>query len=341
VAADPSIDAVIVIYIPPLEHDAPPVADAIIASIDALARPIPVLTCFMSARGVPEQLSRPGVRIPSYAYPEQAAIALAHAADHGAWRMRPESATPTLLGIREDEAHAVIAGALARGDEGWLTHDEVSSLLDCYGLPSVRSISVAAAEDAVEAAGRIGAPIALKAAGPLHKTDVQAVRLDVAPADVLEVAQAMGEHLRSGGHPLEGFVVQEMVHDAAEMLVGVVVDPIFGPVIAVGSGGVTVELTRDIAVRVAPLTDLDAREMVRELVTFPLLDGFRGATPKDVGALEDVILRVGALADDHPEITEMDCNPVMVLPRGAAIVDARIRVRLAEPEPRFVARAGE
>ena len=341
VANDPAIDAVIVIYIPPLEHDAPPIADAIVEAIGELDRPIPVLSCFMSARGVPDQLAQPGVRIPSYAYPEQAAIALAHAADHGAWRRRPPSETPTLVGIREDEAHAVIAEALARGDEGWLTHDEVGVLLDCYGLPSVRSISVATAEEAAEAAGRIGTPVALKAAGPLHKTDVQAVRLDVAPADVLEAANAMAEHLTAGGHPLDGFVVQEMVHDAAEMLVGCAVDPIFGPVIAVGSGGVTVELTQDVSVRVAPLTGLDAQEMIRELTTFPLLDGFRGATTKDVGALEDVILRVGAMADDHPEIVEMDCNPVMVLPRGAAIVDARIRVRLAEPEPRFAGRAGE
>ena len=193
----------------------------------------------------------------------------------------------------------------------------------------------------MEAAGRIGAPVALKALGPLHKTDAQAVRLDVAPGDVLDAARAMAEHLREHELPLEGFVVQEMVRDAAEMLVGCVVDPVFGPVIAVGSGGVTVELTQDVAVRVAPLTDLDAQEMVRELTTFPLLDGFRGASKKDVGALEDVILRVGALADGHPEIVEMDCNPVMVLPRGAAIVDARIRVRLAEPEPRFAGRAGE
>ncbi len=341
VAADPMIDAVIVIYIPPLEHDAPPVAAAIVEAIGSLERQIPVLTCFMSARGVPEELSRPGVRIPSYAYPEQAAIALAHATDHGSWRMGPAGVIPHLIGVREDEAHAVVAAALARGGDEWLTHDEVTALLDCYGLPSVRSVSAATADEAMEAAGRIGAPVALKALGPLHKTDAQAVRLDVAPGDVLDAATAMAEHLREHKLPLEGFVVQEMVRDAAEVLVGCVVDPIFGPVIAVGSGGVTVELTQDVAVRVAPLTDLDVMEMVRELTTFPLLDGFRGATKKDVRALEDVILRVGALADGHPEIVEMDCNPVMVLPRGAAIVDARIRVRLAEPEPRFAGRAGE
>jgi acyl-CoA synthetase (NDP forming) len=96
---------------------------------------------------------------------------------------------------------------------------------------------------------------------------------------------------------------------------------------------VTVELTRDIAVRVAPVTDLEAAEMVRSLATFPLLDGFRGSTTKDVRALEDVILRISAMASDQPEIAEVDCNPVMVLDRGAAVVDARVHVRLSAPRP--------
>jgi acyl-CoA synthetase (NDP forming) len=150
----------------------------------------------------------------------------------------------------------------------------------------------------------------------------------------------MADRLRGAGHPLEGFVVQEMASGGVEVLVGAATDPVFGPVVAVGSGGVAVELTRDIAVRVAPVTDRDAHEMLRELATFPLLDGFRGAPAMDVPALEDVILRIGALADHHPEIVEMDCNPVIVLPRGIAVVDARVRVRVPEPEPPITARAG-
>ncbi len=139
VAADPGIDALIVIYIPPLEQDAPPIARAMIEAIDGLDRKIPVLTCFMSARGIPEELRGPHVRIPSYAYPEQAAIALAHAAQHGAWRSKPDGAIPQLHGIREDEAHAIIAAALERG-ESWLTPEEVAGLLDCYGLDRVREV---------------------------------------------------------------------------------------------------------------------------------------------------------------------------------------------------------
>lgn len=138
----------------------------------------------------------------------------------------------------------------------------------------------------------------------------------------------MTARIASTGESLEGFVVQELVAGGVEMLVGLVADPDFGPIVACGAGGVNVELTRDVAVRVAPLTDVDAAEMIRGLATFPLLDGYRGAAPRDVRALEDVLLRVSALAAQHPAISEMDCNPVLVLERGAAIVDARVRVRV-------------
>jgi acyl-CoA synthetase (NDP forming) len=123
------------------------------------------------------------------------------------------------------------------------------------------------------------------------------------------------------------------------MLVGVAHDPLFGPVVACSAGGTTVELVRDVAVRVTPITDRDATEMVRSLRTFPLLEGFRGAPKADVAALEEVILRVGTLVDAHPSIAEMDCNPVMVLPRGALIVDARVRVQEASQLKPLAARA--
>jgi acyl-CoA synthetase (NDP forming) len=129
-----------------------------------------------------------------------------------------------------------------------------------------------------------------------------------------------------------------MVEGGVEMLVGVVHDPLFGPVVACSVGGTTVELVRDVAVRVTPITDLDATEMVRSLRTFPLLEGFRGAPPADVRALEEVILRLGALVDAHPAIAEMDCNPVLVLPRGALVVDARIRVQTVAPDQPLAAR---
>jgi len=338
VAADPHVDALIVIYIPPLEADAPEVARQMVEAIGAIGGTIPVLTCFMSARGLPDALSAPGVRIPSYAFPEQAAIALAHAADHGEWRRRPAGTVPRFPGIREDEAAAVIAGALERGD-AWLEPDEITRLFSCYGIPIATTLSAGTPAAAAEAAASLRGPVVLKAVGPVHKTEVGAVRLGVAVTDVASEASDMARRIEEQGETLEGFVVQELVADGVEMLVGMTADPEFGPIIACGAGGVTVELIRDVAVGVAPVTDREASGMVRSLATFPLLDGFRGASAKDVAALEDVVLRVSALAVDQPAIVEMDCNPVMVLERGSVVVDARVRVSPPAPRAPFAGRA--
>ena len=339
VAADPGVDALVVLYIPPLEDDAPGVAHSMVEAIGSLERRIPVLTCFMSARGLPAALSAPGVQIPSFAFPEQAAIALAHAWQHGAWRERPAGVVPAIPGIRSDEAAAVIASALTRGD-GWLEPTEVAELFDCYGLPTARQVRVSTGDEAAAAAATMRGTVARKAVGPLHKTDVGAVQLGLHSTELAAAVAAMAERIRGLSEPLEGFVVQEMVEGGTEMFVGMTADPDFGPIVACGSGGVTIELTRDVAVRMAPLTDLDAREMVRSLATFPLLDGFRGASRKDAGALEDVILRVSAMALEQPAIAEMDCNPVIVLERGAVIVDARVNVRAPALEPPRAGRVG-
>jgi len=125
------------------------------------------------------------------------------------------------------------------------------------------------------------------------------------------------------------------------MLAGVSVDPLLGPLVACGAGGTAVEVLGDVAVRLAPVTDREAHEMVRSLSTFPLLDGYRGAPRADIAALEDVLLRLGALADAHPEVAELDCNPVVVSERGATPVDARVRVEPAPPGPLWPALGAE
>jgi acetyl coenzyme A synthetase (ADP forming)-like protein len=337
-ASDPEVDALIVIYIPPLEAQAPDVARHMVDAIRDVERRIPLLTCFMSSRGIPDELRGADLGIPSFSYPEQAAIALAHATAYGVWRERSEGEVPELVGLQEDEATAILATALERG-EGWLTHAEVARLLRCYGLPLAREETATTPDEAGDAASNFTGPIALKAIGPVHKTEVEAVRLGLAPDQrVRDEAAAMAERITAAGEPVEGFVLQEMVGKGVEMLVGVVADPLFGPVVACGAGGTAVELTRDVAVRVAPLTDVDAREMVSSLATAPLLDGFRGSPPADVPALLDVIHRVSAMALAHPAIAEMDLNPAIVLPHGAAIVDARVKVRVPGPTAPFADR---
>jgi len=148
----------------------------------------------------------------------------------------------------------------------------------------------------------------------------------------------MATALSARGITPEGFLVQEMVPAGVEMIVGVVHDPQFGPVIACGAGGVLVELLRDVSVRLTPLNAEDAEEMVQSLKTYPLLTGFRGQPAHDAAALQDALLRVSALVEDLPQIVELDCNPIMVLRRGAAVIDARVRVAPYEPPPLAAAR---
>ena len=126
--------------------------------------------------------------------------------------------------------------------------------------------------------------------------------------------------------------MQPMAPTGPELIVGVVNDSSFGPVLACGAGGTTAEVIKDIAVRITPVTDLDAAEMLRSLKTFPLLDGYRGAPRSDIAAVEDVLLRVGAMVEEHPEIVELDLNPLIATPEGAVIVDARVRIQDAPPE---------
>jgi len=341
VAASGEVDAVIAIFIPPLATDPQEVARAV---RDAAAEvgPVPLLTVFMSAHGVPDELRGPDVRIPSYSFPEDAARALIRAVEHAAWRRRPEGRVPELAGIRQDEAAALLATALRDGPR-WLDPDEVARLLGCYGLPLVPGRVEATPEQAGATAEGLGGAVALKAVarGLVHKTEAQAVRLGLTGAgQVRAAAEEMAEAVAAAGHEVEGFLVQQQVGGGVEMLVGVVHDASFGPVVACGAGGTTVELLRDAVARITPLTDLDAAEMVRSLATFPLLDGYRGAPRADVAALEEVLLRVSALVEAFPQVAEMDCNPVMVLPqgRGVVVVDARVRVEEAPPAVPLLAR---
>jgi acetate---CoA ligase (ADP-forming) len=327
-------DAIVSIFVSPLVTDPDDVAHAV---HEAAARHVAELTfasVFMSREGSPAGLRAGEVRVPSYVFPEDAARALGHAARYGAWRAAPVGSVPELAGCHGDEAAAVIAQALGR-DPGWMDPVAAERLLRCYDLPLARSLRVPDAEAAVRAAHEIGGRVALKAVatGLVHKTDVGGVRLSLKPADVAGAAREIGDAARAGGYEVEGFVVQEMVPPGVELLIGVVQDPTFGPVVACGAGGVTAELINDAVVRITPLTDRDAAEMPRSLQTFPLLEGYRGSPRCDVAAVEEILLRVSALVEAHPEIVELDLNPVTALPDRAVAVDARVRIEPAPARP--------
>ena len=336
------VDAVIAIFIPPLPADTAQVARAVRdAAATAGPVPVPVLQVVMSSADPPAE-DGDGPLLPRYQFPEDAARALVRAVEYGTWRQRPEGEVPELAEARPDEAAALLAAALADGQGGrWLGPAQVARLLACYGLPVAQWRLADTPEEAAAAATELGGPVALKAVAPrlVHKTEAGAVRLGIDGADQVRAAAAeMAETVAARGYPVEGFLVQRMVGDGVELLVGVVHDASFGPVVACGAGGTAVELLKDVAVRITPLTDRDAAEMIRSLQTFPLLDGYRGAPKGDVAALEELLLRVSALVDAHPTIAELDCNPVRVLPEGVVVVDARVRIEPARPQLPLAAR---
>jgi acyl-CoA synthetase (NDP forming) len=333
------VDAIIVIFIPPLVTRPEDAARAIRTAVRDINGELPVLTVFMSARGVPPELREGDVGIPSYAFPEDAALALARVVDYGVWRTEAEGTVIEFGRERREEAASVIARSLADGP-GWLSPEAVATLLDCYEVP-VADQKLVRAEEVGGVVEAMGGPVALKAVAPglIHKTEAGGVRLGVSGREeATRVAAEMAEGVRAVGHELEAVLVQRMVPQGVEMLVGVVNDKSFGPVIACGAGGTTVELLKDVQVRITPLTNKDAHEMVRGLAVFPLLEGYRGAARSDIPALERILMKISALVESHPEIVEMDCNPVVVLPEGAVVVDARIRVESAEPQVPLLAR---
>ena len=327
------VDALIVIFIPPLATSSLEIASAVARASASLRDPTPVLGVYMG--GNASLAGANGSRVPVYAFPEDAARALARATKWAEWRSRSEDPPWQAADTDQDRARAVIAAALGRG-ESWLRPESAQALLDCYGIRLLESRLAATPKESALAAAELAGPVALKAfgAGILHKTEAGAVALGLRdPAAVRAAARAMAGRLRSAGLEAEGFLVQRMAGEGLEMIVGVVQDPQFGPVIACGAGGTAVELLKDVSVRLTPLTDSQADEMIRGLATFPLLDGYRGRPKADVASLRSLVLHLGALAEDLPEVVEVDLNPVLVGPDGAHVVDVRIRVELRQPRP--------
>ena len=340
VAADPDVDAIIAIFIPALPgHRPEPVLHEIRAAAAKAARSGVAVAAVVMAPVERDDADDAARKIPVYETPEHAARALGHAVRH-ARRVRTAVAAPTPLeDVCADTASAVISEALAAGP-GWLDPGAIQRLLDAYGIAQVRSELVPTPAAAGRRAAVFGGAVALKAVVPglLHKSDAGAVALGLSgAARVRREAADMQQRFAAAGTPVEGFVVQQMAAGGVEMLVGIVGDERFGPVVACAAGGTAVELLGDVQVRLAPVGSAEAAEMVRGLRTFPLLDGYRGAVPADVAALEDVVVRVSALAAAHPEIAELDLNPVVVSAQGALVVDARVRVERPPRRPPLAA----
>jgi acetyl coenzyme A synthetase (ADP forming)-like protein len=344
VAADPNVDSVLVIFVPPVVTDADAVAAALVRGAGAART---VLSCFMGARGVPQALHAGG--IPSYGFPESAAIALSQAVRWSRWRAQPPGVPFVPPGMDLARARQVVRRALERaGEPGaadplWLRPAEVAEVLDAAGIPRPIAGAGATAAECVAIAQGIGFPVALKLVSDTiaHKTDVGGVSLHLGSGPEVERAfTAMEQRLGHAGHgtAMRGALVQEMAGAGVDAFVGVTRDPTYGPLVAFGLGGILVELLGDVVFRLAPLTDRDAREMVRGIRGARQLAGWRGVPPSDVPALEQVLLRVSHLVGAVPEIAEMDLNPLRVRAAGlgTSALDARIAVREPEPGPRSI-----
>ena len=324
------IDALIVIFIRPLLTRAEDVAAAIREAVEEMPREIPVQAVFMSPQDH-EAISGGGV--PTHLYPEDAARTLARVMRHVDWRDRPAEEPADFEDVRAEEAAGLIAEALESGNE-WMGLEQTARLLDCYRIAIPPWRVAADPEEAGRAADELGGRVALKAQGPglLHKTETGAVRIRLSGgAEVSRAAEEMDEAIAGTGARRESFVVQAMVEGGVELLVGVVGDPTFGPVLACGAGGTQAELLKDVAVRICPIASDEAQRMLRSLATFPLLTGFRGSPEVDLEAVHDLLLRVSAMVETHHEIAELDLNPVLAGPEGALAVDFRVRVKSAPP----------
>jgi acetyl coenzyme A synthetase (ADP forming)-like protein len=323
--ADRGIDAAIVLFVPAAAVEASAVAEAVLRCAQDDGTGKPILASMVTAEGIPAPFRHPGSRVAAFPYPESAARALGRAVHRSDWLRRPAGKVPELPGIRREAAAAIVAGALQAAADAWLPPGKVRLLLEAYGIPVVTEEVAEDVDGAVAGARRLGFPVAVKSAVPgIHKTDVGGVALELAgDAAVREAAARIGPPV----------VVQPMLRGNAEFLAGVVQDPVFGPLVAFGPGGRLAELIGEAGFAIAPLTDVDAEELVAGGRAAALVRGFRGAEPSDAAALADVLLRLSLLAEDLPEVAELDLNPVLGLIEGCVAVDARVRVASLEPAP--------
>ena len=293
----------------------------------------PVLTCIMDRGDVSKPAAGGVESLPNSSFPESAARVLGKLARYREWRDQPEGIIFDFDNIQPQDARSICDEALRERGASWLSAEETRRVLAAFGLPLPPGGVCRDEDEAAALAGRVGYPVALKLASRtlVHKTEFGAVRLNLADeAAARRAFREIRQTLERAGKldELDGILVQPMISQGVEVMVGVSQDPLFGPLIGFGLGGIHVEILKDVCFRVTPITDRDAAEMVRSIKGFPLLEGYRGHPAADIAAIEDLLLRVARLVEEVPQISELDFNPVKALApgHGCQIVDARIRV---------------
>jgi acyl-CoA synthetase (NDP forming)/RimJ/RimL family protein N-acetyltransferase len=327
VFADGEVDSVVALFIPPLATPDEQVATLLAAAASGTDKP--VVATFLGMPGAVAELRATSGRrsVPTYPAPGDAVRALAAVSDYARWRATPAGNAVEPPGLDVKAARAVVDRLLTDRDWLELGQDELRELLACYGIELWARRRAVTAEDAVAAAAELGYPVALKTTAPhlRHRSELGGVRLDLRDDDELRAAfDAMVERL--GPESAAFFVVQRMAPPGVATVVAAVEDPSFGPVVSFGIGGVATELLDDRTYGIPPLTDRDLQDLVRGVRAAALLFGHRGSEPVDTGRLEDLLARIARLADDLPEVAQLQLNPVLVHAEGLAVLTGAARL---------------
>ncbi|HXZ77117.1 MAG TPA: acetate--CoA ligase family protein, partial [Streptosporangiaceae bacterium] len=331
--ADPGVDAVLALTATAASGDPVP-------EVSEARLPVPIAAAVMDQVEAVRLLPGAGEdspAVPAYAYPESAARALGHAARYGIWRATPPGRIPDLEGLCPDRAKELIAGLLADGPRGgWLPPDPAAELLGCYGLPPPTAIAASSEDAAVAAAARFGAPVALKADLPGLMRTGDAGALVPVLHDAGDIRRGFRSLQQIFGSQLAGVIVRPVSTGGVEVTISVLHEQIFGPLVLFGLAS---DVVGDRAARITPLTDADANDLIRSVHGAQLLAaGPRDTATVGLAALTDMLLRVSRMADDLPQIAELELSPIAASPHGAQVIDAQVRIQAAEPTDAYLRR---
>jgi acyl-CoA synthetase (NDP forming)/GNAT superfamily N-acetyltransferase len=327
-ATSGEVDAILLVLAATRANDVATILDTL-APVADRHRGLPLAVVVLGAHGAQTLGQR---RAPIYDLPERAISALGKAARYAAWRLEPLGAQPILSHVDSQGARTVVNTALEHGG-GWQPHSNIADILTRYGIPVIPTAATVGEAAVATQAAQLGFPVAIKAADPglVHKSDVGAVKLDIRDED--QARTAYRDIATALGTPDPAVLIQPMALGQIELVAGIVHDPLFGSLIMTGLGGIHTELLADRAFRLVPMTDRDARHMWRSLRAAPLLTGYRGSKAVNTDAVEDLLLRLGRLAEELPEVAELDLNPILVTGDGVLVVDAKMRLTTVGTEP--------
>jgi acyl-CoA synthetase (NDP forming)/GNAT superfamily N-acetyltransferase len=338
--ASPDADALVVVFVPPLAIPGTAYARALREAGVEMGKEKPIVSTFLAAEGVPAELavlSEDGAptrgSVPSYPSPERAVNALARVIRYAAWRERPQGTLDRPSGLHAEKAQVIVREILAReeGQTTVLSDEDSVRLLGCYGVEVVAFRVASTVDEALAAATAVGYPVTLKAVDERlrGRPDLAGVRLDLSSEDAVrtsyfDLREVSGE---------DDVYVQRMAPKGLSCVIGLQDDPSFGTLVSFGLSGLISTLLGDRAYRAVPLTDVDAATLIQEPKSAPLLTGYRGDEPADLSALQDIVLRVAALAEDNPEVRSLSLDPILASPAGAFVANARIMLGAPPSRP--------